>query len=731
MKNLNIIQWNINSITKKRHDLQLIIKKYSPMCISLQETNLKNNNIPNIKNYKIFYTNRLNSNRASGGVASLIHTDYPCEQITIHSYLEVIAVQITLESKITICNIYIPNQTSFITSDIDNIIKQLPKPYILLGDFNSHSEYWGSDTTDARGKSIEKILDNDTISLLNNGEPTRLNPSNGHFSTIDLSFSSVSLAQRISWSVLPEIYDSDHLPILMTLLTTKASSHTSAHRWKLKNPDWELFSSLVDTFMLENPQSDTSTIEDDTTFITKSIIRAAETSIGKTSNSAKKNLVPWWNDDIRDSIKQKNKALKTFQISKSISDLIKLKQLRAKTRYLVKKSKSDSWKTFTSSLGPKTDPSLIWRRVGSLRGHTKNHNIHIMKDTELCTDPEEISNLLGDFFYHNSSDENYNTNFFENNVHMRNQHFTSNINPHLDEQTKLNSPIQLDDINRVLSKCTSAAPGPDGIPYKFIHNLPMSALNSIIKLFNKIWSSGLIPQNWKHSIIIPILKPDKNKFEVKSYRPISLLNTLAKILEKIIDSRLRWFLEKNNILDDHQNGFRRHRSTTNSLHDIQEEIHSTLEAKHTMCLIALDISKAYDTTWRPRILEILSNIICNGNLFNFIKNFLTNRTFQVKCNDKLSKIHDQNNGVPQGSTLSVTLFLLAINDIPQVIQSPVKCTLFADDFNIFCRGINQNRTINYLQDTLSALQAWTLVSGFSFSVEKSQCIFFTKKKKYI
>jgi len=64
-----------------------------------------------------------------------------------------------------------------------------------------------------------------------------------------------------------------------------------------------------------------------------------------------------------------------------------------------------------------------------------------MKDTVLCTEPDEISNLLGDFFYYNSSDENYNTTFLENNVHMRNQNLSSNINPHLDEQIKLSSPI--------------------------------------------------------------------------------------------------------------------------------------------------------------------------------------------------------------------------------------------------------------------------------------------------
>lgn len=143
MNNLNILQWNINSFNKKRHDIQLIIQKYSPMCIGLQETNLKNDKIPTIKNYKIFYANRSDCTRASGGVASLIHADYQSEQIPIHSDLEVIAVQLSLESKITICNIYIPNQTPFKTSDLDNIIAQLPKPFILFGDFNSHSLFGG------------------------------------------------------------------------------------------------------------------------------------------------------------------------------------------------------------------------------------------------------------------------------------------------------------------------------------------------------------------------------------------------------------------------------------------------------------------------------------------------------------------------------------------------------------------------------------------------------------
>jgi len=102
----------------------------------------------------------------------------------------------------------------------------------------------------------------------------------------------------------------------------------------------------------------------------------------------------------------------------------------------------------------------------------------------------------------------------------------------------------LNELNCVITNCSSPSPGSDEIPYSFIHNLPLSAIHFILRLFNKIWDSGQIPKHWKNAFIISIQKPGKNKFDKDSYRPIFLLNTMGKILEKNIDTRLRWFLEK-------------------------------------------------------------------------------------------------------------------------------------------------------------------------------------------
>jgi hypothetical protein len=205
---------------------------------------------------------------------------------------------------------------------------------------------------------------------------------------------------------------------------------------------------------------------------------------------------------------------------------------------------------------------------------------------------------------------------------------------------------------------------------------------------------------------------------------------MCKLLEKIIDTRLRWFLEKTNYLTPQQNGFRKHRSTYNSLQEIQGNIEKTFHNKQALGLVSLDIAKAYDTTWRPGILKKLQNILCNGNMLNFIKDFLSDRTFQVKINNHLSSIFNQQNGVPQGSTISVTLFLIAINDICENINFPVQSTLFADDLNILCRGKNPNSIQLALQNTINSLTLWSSKTGFSFSASKSRYTLFTKSRKF-
>jgi len=104
---------------------------------------------------------------------------------------------------------------------------------------------------------------------------------------------------------------------------------------------------------------------------------------------------------------------------------------------------------------------------------------------------------------------------------------------------------------------------------------------------------------------------------------------------------------------------------------IKSEIDQALENKQTLGMVILDISKAYDLVCRYSVLMLLSKIITNGNMNNYIKDFLIDRHFRVKVCNSLSIFFSQQNGIPQGSSLAVTIFLLAINDIIETVRTPV------------------------------------------------------------
>lgn len=128
--------------------------------------------------------------------------------------------------------------------------------------------------------------------------------------------------------------------------------------------------------------------------------------------------------------------------------------------------------------------------------------------------------------------------------------------------------------------------------------------------------------------------------------------------------------------------------------------------------------------WRNRILKIEQNSGINGKMFLFLQSFLKNRKIQVRTHTELLKIHQTENGLSQQSVISVTMFLLAINNIFKNISKPTKHLLFADYCHTFCNGKNNKTTVETLQNALNIHQDWSQKTSFKFSDGKSQCIVF-------
>ena len=200
------------------------------------------------------------------------------------------------------------------------------------------------------------------------------------------------------------------------------------------------------------------------------------------------------------------------------------------------------------------------------------------------------------------------------------------------------------------------------------------------------------PESWRLATIIPIPKPGKDHAEPTNYRPIALTSCLCKTLERMINKRLVWYLESNNLITKFQSGFRAERSTNDNLVRLELFIRDAFIKREHVVAVFFDLEKAHDTTWRYGILKDLHNFGLKGRLPNFIKSFLEDRTIQVRVGSTLSDLFDQEQGVPQAAVLSTTLFNVKLNDIINCLDYKTDGSLYVDDFCI-CFSSKNRRTI--------------------------------------
>ena len=183
------------------------------------------------------------------------------------------------------------------------------------------------------------------------------------------------------------------------------------------------------------------------------------------------------------------------------------------------------------------------------------------------------------------------------------------------------------------------------------------------------------------------------------------------------------------MLTHFQSGFRKHRSTTDQLLRLESFIREAFVRREHVVSVFFDLEKAYDTTWKYDILRDLQAAGLRGRLPLFISDFLSNRSFRVRLGSLLSDTCEQEMGVPQGSILSVTLFILKINNIVKCLSPGIRCSLYVDDFLICYRSTSMRLVERQLQRCLNHIQTWADENGFRFSETKTVCMHFCRQHR--
>ena len=462
------------------------------------------------------------------------------------------------------------------------------------------------------------------------------------------------------------------------------------------------------------------TDDDNITYFSKTLISIAVESIPKTSSN-KKHYKSWFNDDCKTAIRSRKAALRKFNLQPSAENLNNFKIHRAKTRRVIKTSKKTSWRNYVNKLKSSSKSKKVWDMIRKISGKNTSSPIkHLSKNHIKATNKKDIADLLANTFSKNSSSTNYSKPFqnIKKNAEKTKLNFKSN------NLENYNQPFSLSELTDCILKSHNTSVGPDEIHYEFLKQLPSCSLDFLLQAFSEVWVSGKFPTSWKQATIIPIPKPGKDSTDPSNYRPIALTSCLGKTLERMINTRLIWFLESNGLITNFQCGFRSKRSTVDHLVRLETFVREAFIKKEHLTAVFFDLEKAYDTTWKYGIMRDLSDFGLKGRLPQFIDNFLSNRNFKVRVGTTLSDLQGQEEGVPQGIILSVTLFSIKINNIVKALNPGVDCSLYVDDFLICYRSKHMHTIERQLQQCLNRIQKWALENGFKFSKTKTQCMHF-------
>ena len=202
----------------------------------------------------------------------------------------------------------------------------------------------------------------------------------------------------------------------------------------------------------------------------------------------------------------------------------------------------------------------------------------------------------------------------------------------------------------------------------------------ILYLINETVKQSKIPQQWKNSVICMIPKKQKNTGNPKEYRPISLTSCVAKLAERLMLSKTKEFMEKNNIIIKQQSGFRKQRQTRDNLFFLTQKATESVNRGKKMITIFFDIASAFEKVWHQGLIFKLIKLNFPFHIICWLREFLIKRYFSVRVNNYLTKQVLIETGVPQGAVFSPTLFSIFINDIPMNFsKNKFYSLLFADD----------------------------------------------------
>ena len=653
---------------------------------------------------------------------------------------EVCGVRILGERPITIWNLYRPPIRSSEDDDRQDAFAPDALPNdddtIIIGDFNAHHPQWdyNCDEADSVGQRMGDWLTRVGWTSLNNGDPTFLSYRTGSRTAPDLAACSTGLANRSTWQLGPDL-GSDHLPMLVVVRRSERPPHRIRKtRWAFHKANWVGFRDACEATLAET-EPEQESVQALSTRLTKVIQEASARFIPKGARSDPK---PWALDP----------------------ELVRAIQERRTARSQVQPGVPATREAWTQA---KKNAAEIERRVS--QAHFRNF---VSKTLNKPASLGKVTKILKK--WEGASDEHRAGEAMLDNgklvitdkekAEVLNRTYSS-VSKQVRAAKQDRAAKQKLKEYRVCAECAGArndccsafssaelcqqlqrlqmkkAPGPDGICNEHLKYLGPVARETLLRLINASWLNAEVPTEWRRATIVPIPKSGKDRRLPGSYRPIALTSHIAKLAERMIQTRLMFVADQKNMIPPEQVGFRAKRSVADSLGRLIQTVQDGWNrpkarsrnppdgtTAQKFVLMAFDFARAYDTVdhglLRVRLLE-LGVPQC---MVNWVWQFLRDRRARVEVNGAMSSERVFRAGLPQGGVLSPALFLLWAAPLATSLKSLPGVTpfMYADDTAVLCAGNTVETAQKRAQQAADALVKWARLAKMKVAGEKTQLL---------
>ncbi|XP_063623904.1 uncharacterized protein LOC134795903 [Cydia splendana] len=622
---------------------------------------------------------------------------------------------------------------------LEKIAKELePRRWIIGGDFNAKSTWWGSPVVDGRGEQLSNTLDELGLHILNRGDTPTFDTTRGdrHLTSyVDVTACSIDILDLVDdWRVDQGLTSSDHNGILFKVKLTKLvgiTVHRTTRKFNTKKANWSEFHAKLKQLLLEY-KIEKSEIEniDNNTQIEKTvhefntaIHEACESSMPK-KKTVQRLTLPWWSETLAKMKKEVATKKRRIRCAAPVRrSIVVAEYVKHKEEYELAAAKAqvDSWKEFCH----KQSREGVWEGIYRVIGRTaRREEDSPLERDGVVLDAKSSVRLLAETFYPKDCTDS--DNIYHRTVRER----ASVANNGEQESITCEPSFTMMELKRAYDSFNpKKAPGEEGFTADICRHAIEVDPHAFKALLNKCLKQGYFPEAWKTATVVVLRKPGKGDYtKPKSYRPIGLLPILGKVFEKMVVARLKFHLLPR--MSHNQYGFMPQRSTEDSLYVLMKYIKSKLHQKKIITLISLDIEGAFDGAWWPAIRTRLTDENCPVELRRVIDSYLTNRRVTVRYAGEQYSL-DTTKGCVQGSIAGPILWNLLLDPLLKSYEHKgYYCQAFADDVVLVIDGDTALEIEMRANAALSHAQEWGVKNKLRFAPHKTNAMVITRRLKY-